>query len=214
MAWTRLQLYNVALAAIGERRLDSLSENREPRRLLDEVWTRGNGATRYFLECGLWNHAMRTIEIAEDPAVTPSFGLTYAFSKPSDFVRLNQLSADESFGMPLNEYEDEAGYWFANITPLYVRLVSDHADYGADMSLWPESFGIWGGHWLATQIGPTLKNDIDMEKLEARTKKLLVEARSKDAQNEPSRFPPAGTWVSSRGGQRRGDRGSRNTLTG
>lgn len=214
MAITRLGLYNIACAAIGERQLDSLTENREPRRLLDTIYTRGNGAIRYFLECGLWNHAMRTIKIEEDASVTPSFGLTYAFSKPSDFVRLNQMSANEHFYDPLNEYEDEGGYWYADVNPLYIRYVSDHADYGADLSLWPESFSLWAGHWLATQIAPTLKNDIDMERLEKRTKDLLMKAQSLDAQNEPARFPPRGSWVRARGGRGGGDRGSRSTLIG
>ena len=43
---TRLQLYNSALLLLGERNLASLSENREPRRLLDHVWDTGASQTQ------------------------------------------------------------------------------------------------------------------------------------------------------------------------
>ena len=38
---TRLQLYNRALRIIQERKLSSLTEKREPRFLLDDVWEEG-----------------------------------------------------------------------------------------------------------------------------------------------------------------------------
>mgnify|MGYP001565592665 CR=1 FL=1 len=50
MTTDRLGLYNVALGALGERSLDSLTEDGEPRRELDAVWARGGGALRFFLE--------------------------------------------------------------------------------------------------------------------------------------------------------------------
>ena len=53
MAMNLLALYNIALFAIGERAIASLTESREPRRLLDEVWSRGVGATTACLEQGL-----------------------------------------------------------------------------------------------------------------------------------------------------------------
>ncbi|HET99682.1 MAG TPA: hypothetical protein ENH89_04810, partial [Aurantimonas coralicida] len=63
MATDQLALYNIALAAVGERSIASLTEGREPRRLLDEIWNRGAGAIEYFLEQGYWNFAIRTVQI-------------------------------------------------------------------------------------------------------------------------------------------------------
>lgn len=215
MATDRLALYNTAMFAVGERKLDSLTEDREPRHLLDEVWNRGAGAIKYFLEEGLWNHAIRTVMIDSSSSVSTSFGFQHAFDKPEDFVRLVQFSSGEHFGDPLLQYEFEAAYIYADVDPIYMRYVSDHADFGNDLSLWPMTFTIWAGHWLATQIAPALKNDLDMEKLELRTKKLLVDARSKDAQQEPTRFPPLSSWNRARfGGGSRRDRGSRSQLIG
>lgn len=213
---TRLALYKIALRAVGERTIASLNENREPRRLLDEVWNAG--AVRYFLEQGLWNHAIRTSQIDSSSSVSTAFGYSFAFDLPSDFVRLVQISAGEYFDLPLVRYEIETAFIYADVDPIYVRYVSNHGDFGSDLSLWPESFTLWAGYWLATQIAPALKNDIDMEVLEKRTKKLLIDARSKDAQQEPPRWPPLSSWANARFGRAgtagRRDGGSRSRLTG
>lgn len=216
MATDRLALYNIACFALGETRLANLNEEREPRRLLDEVWTRGAGAIRYWLEQGLWNHAIRTVQTDASTSVSPTFGLTYAFDKPSDFVRLVQLSASEYFSDPLTNYEIEANYFYAEVDPLYMRYVSDDGDFGNDLSLWPETFTLWGGTWMGLQIGKGLLNDKDYKDLKLDTKRLLIDARSKDAQQEPTRFPPYGSWVRARHGSRGGgrDRGSRSQLIG
>lgn len=216
MSTDRLALYNIALAALGDRSLDSLTEDREPRRLLDEIYTRGQGAVKFFLEQGLWNHAIRTSQIDNSPSVSTSFGFAYAFDFPTDFVRLVQISADEYFDDPLIRYEVEPNFIYADVTPIFLRYVSDHADYGNDLSLWPETFTLWAGHWLATQLGPRLINDKDLQLLEKRTKRLLADARSKDAQQEPPRFPPISSWARARYGRYSGrrDRGSLNQLLG
>lgn len=215
MSTDRLAVYNIALAAMGERSLDTLTDSGEARRVLDEIWTRGGGAIKFFLEQGHWNHAMRAIKIDASTSVDPDFGFTYAFDKPSDFVRLNQISSGEHFGEPLTRYEFEANYIYADVDPIYMRYVSDDSDYGNDLSLWPETFTLWAGQWMAVQIAPRLKNDLDMDRLEKRERRLRADARSKDASQEPVRFPPVSTWVRARwGSSYRRDRGSRNTLIG
>lgn len=215
MATDRLALYNIALFAVGERALASLTETREPRRLLDEVYTRGAGAVEFFLEQGLWNHAIRAVQIDKSTSVTPSFGLANAFDLPTDFIRLVQISSGEYFSSPLMQYEIEAAFIYADIDPIYLRYVSDSNDFGNDLSLWPETFTLWGGTWLGLQIAPVLLNDKDLEALEKRTRRLLNDARSKDAMQEPPRFPPLGSWSRARfGHRRRRDRGSRSQLIG
>lgn len=216
MPTDRLGLYNIALAAIGERTLTSLTEDGEPRRELDSVWARGNGALRFFLEQGRWNFAMRTQQLDASVTIEPEFGFTKVFELGTDFVHLDMISGDERFCEPLKDYEFEAGVIYADFEPLYVRFVSDDADYGADYSAWPETFTLWAGHWMATQIAPRIKSDVVMEALEKRTHRLLVDARSKDAVQGPTRFPPLGTWVNARHNYRysRRDRGSRSTLIG
>lgn len=215
MAITKLQLYNIALTAIGETRLSALTDATESRRLLDEVYDRGTGAVDYFLEQGLWNFALRAAQVNSNSAVTPDFGFTYGFDIPTDFIRLDMISADEQFRYPLSNYEHEASYWYADVDPIYVRYVSNDASYGGSFAKWPNSLSIWAGHWLATQIAPATKSEDVVTRLEKRTEKLLLDAKSKDMSQEPARFSPPGSWVSARHGQRtRSDRGKRSTLIG
>ncbi len=216
MATDRLALYNIALFDLGDRKLDSLTEAREPRFLLDEVFTRGGGAIRAVLEQGLWNHAIRTVQIDKSASITPAFGYPNAFDMPTNFVRLVQISPGENFLGTLMRYEIEAGILYTDVDPIFMRFVSDSSDYGNDLSLWPETFTLWVGHWLGQQIMAKLLNDKDQEAYMKRGKRLLADARSKDAQQEPTRWPPLSSWASARlnrVGPRR-DRGSRSQLTG
>lgn len=216
MATDQLAIYNIALAAIGERSLTSVTENREPRRLLDEIWDRGGGAIRYCLEQGLWNFAMRAVQLDASTSISPSFGYTYAFDIPTDLVRIGQIAAGEYFTEPMTRYEIEGAYIYADIDPIYLRYVSDDTSWGNDLSLWPDTFTLWVGHWLATQLGPRLTNDLDLERLERRTKRLLADARSKDAMQEATRWPPLGSWARARygGASVSRERGSRSRLIG
>jgi len=76
---TKLGLFNGALLMLGERSLATLTENREPRRLLDIVWD--GGGVRTCLEAGIWNFAVRAARIEYDPSAEPGFGLDRAFTK-------------------------------------------------------------------------------------------------------------------------------------
>jgi len=216
MATDRLAVYNIACLALQERKLDAITDDAEVRYLLDEVWDRGKGAVSYCLEQGLWNFAKRAVQIDKDSSVTPSFGFNNAFSIPTDYIRLDQLSASEYFSQPLMLYELEGAYIYCDVDPIYMRYVSDDTSWGNDMSLWPDTFTMWVGYYLASQVGPSLLNDAQFEKLEARVKKVLNDARSKDASAEPVRFPPLSSWASSRSGRYSGrrDRGRRSALIG
>ena len=166
----------------------------------DEVFNRGSGAIRYFLEQGYWNHAIRTSQIDSSPSVDPVFGFAFAFDLPSDYVRLVQIGTGENFTDPLIRYEIEAGFIHADIDPIFFRYVSDDADFGNDLSLWPESFTLWAGTWLGVQVAPTLKNDLDLKELRKEEKRLKIDARSKVAQALPPRWPPLSSWARARHG--------------
>lgn len=216
MGITKLGLYNIAMLALEERRLDELTDDRAERYDLDEVYVRGNGAITYCLEQGQWNFGMRAVELDASPSVTPDFGFAYAFDKPVDFVRLNMISANEQFGRPLDHFEFEGDFIYTDVTPLYMRYVSNDNSWGADFGKWPDTFSLWAGNWLATQIAGRTKNESFRSALRKETKKLLIDARSKDASQEPPRWPPLSSWASSRLGRSgsRYDRGTRGQLIG
>lgn len=213
MGTSRLLIYNNALRICGERSLATISENREPRRLLDDVWS--GGAIDYCLEEGQWNFAMRTSQIDYDTSVSPPFGHPYAFTKPEDWIRTAGLCSDELFKSPLLEYRDEAGYWYASLTTIYVRYVSNDSAYGNDLGRWPGTFSSYVDAYFASEIITKLTQDKDRLALVTRElKKRKKDALNKDAMNDPTAIPAPGSWVRARFGGGRRDGGNRGSLIG
>lgn len=200
----RLSLYNKALLYCSEAPLESLEDSGVARRVLDAVWN--DGAVRKVLEEGLWNAALRSLELAPDPDVTPGFGYANAFRQPEDLVRLNALSTDAYFGRPLLGFLDEAGYWYADCDRIFVSFVSDGADYGGDLSRWPASLAEAAARWIASIAAHGFnKAEAQIARMEAAAERAFVIARGRDAANQPTRFLPPGSWTEARGG-RYGDR--------
>ena len=208
---TRLSLYNGALLECGERDLASLSENREPRRLLDRVWD--NGAVRYCLGRGQWKFAKRTVELAPSLTVEPGFGYPYAFEQPLDFVRTIGVWSDEYLQSPHLRYQVDGAIWLADIELLYVSYVSDDAEHGGDLARWPEDFSRAVELYLAARITKKLTQSEDNEKfMLSKAGAAFREAANSDAMEGPTTFPPPGRWVQARHGGTRGDRGNRSSL--
>lgn len=209
---TQLKLYNRALRNLKERRLANLTEATKARFELDSVWDGGEFITQV-LEQGYWNFAIRTAKFTPDPDFTASFGYRNRFTIPSDFVRLVAMCEDEYFNVPHNRYTEEAGNWFSDLNELYVSYISDDNDYGANLDRWPESFTSYVELQLADEVAGVLTGDADMVKDDLR--KALVDARAKDAMNEPTKFMPQGRFTQARmGGHTGRDRGRRGSLIG
>lgn len=214
---TKLTLYNEALRILGERNLASLTENREPRRLLDAVYDAG--AINYCLEQGQWAFAIRAVKLEYSPSIVMGFsgGYSRGFEKPTDYVRLAAFCTDAGFTSPTMYYATEAGYWFSDLDEVYIKYVSNDTTFGGDLSLWPESFTRYVAAYLAVEIAERLtQNATKWETLYKLAKLRLREALSKDAMENPARVLPAGSWVSARSSGRSswGDRGNRGQLIG
>lgn len=212
---TRLTIYNGALLILGSRKLASITENREPRRVLDDIWNRDG--VRTCLSMGLWNFATRTAQLDYSPSIEPDFGYQRAFDKPTDWVRTAAMCEDEFFKEPLIQYSDERQFIYADLDTIYAKWVSDSADYGGDLSLWPANFTRMVEHWFAHQAceritqGRAKKADIAAD-----MKKALSQASSTDAMDDPTKFLPPGNWSRARhrGMTGRRDRGRRGQLIG
>lgn len=210
----QLALYNKALRICGERKIASLTEAREPRYLLDQVWA--EEGVRRCLEEGQWNFAMRAVQLDYDTAVSPAFGYRRGFSKPTDWIRTAGLCQDEFFKVPLLQYTDELDYWYAGLDTIYVRYVSNDSSYGQDMSKWPVTFTEYVAAFFASEI--IIKVSTDKERYDLVMKELKRRKRdalNKDAMNDPTTFPARGSWSSARGGSGgRRDGGNRGSLIG
>lgn len=203
---TKLAVYNGALLRLGSRKLASLAENREPRRVMDDIWGPSSNIVLSALERGEWNFAIRTVEGVYSTSVEPPFGFSRAFDKPDDFRRLAALSADPYFRAPLTngQYIDEAGYWFSDFDVIYVRYVSDHSDYGFNGSLWTESFKEYLECKMAWEACERITNATSKrDRIERDMMNALKAAKSNDAMAEGVKFPPRGSWLRARGGRGR-----------
>lgn len=201
MGATKLDLYNGALRLCKTRKLSTLTDNTESRRLLDAAYGDGstNGAVKFCLESGFWSFATRTGQIDYTPSVEPDFGYRYAFIQPSDMVRPVAICQDEYFTQPLTQYHDERHYWYCDLQTIYVRWVSNGASYGADLSLWTEMFSDFVEAYLASEIVFNLTQDKDvLAYVEKKFEAAKKEARSLDAMNKPTQTFPMGNWVGAR----------------
>jgi hypothetical protein len=194
---SKLEVYNFALGNLGERKLASLSEAVEARRVLDDYYPQTAAAC---LESGLWNFAKRGVAIEASEDIDPAFGWTGAFEKPTDWVNTIQLSENEFFEPPLLHLTEEAGVWYANATLLYVEYISNSTSWGMDLSLWPPSFTDYVAASLARRVCKRLtSSDTLTDKMENLEDKMRRNAKSRDAMNQPPGRIPTGTWVRSRG---------------
>lgn len=196
---TALALYNACLLELGDRKLASTSEDRESRRVIDIYY---DNVLADCLEQGLWNFATRTVKVEADTSITPEFGYSEVFAKPSDWVRTAALSLSETLFPPLLDYYDDVNYWSAGSTPIYVRYVSNSASWGLSLTLWPRSFTRYVELELAVRGAERLTSDTDLkERLLRDRNKARINALNKDALNEPNtKFAPMGSWNRARSG--------------
>lgn len=190
---------------LRERRLASLSEAREPRRVLDDFWDQ---TQQLCLEEGLWNFMQRTVQIDASTTVIPAFGFKYAFTKPTDWLRTTLVSSVETFNPPLLDYQDETRYLYANWTPLFVQYQSNDPQYGTDLGSWSATFTAYVALQLAeSTCGKITGSTALLEGQFGISKRLhnaRIKAKANDAMNEPPGQLPTGTWVRSRRGFLRG----------
>jgi hypothetical protein len=200
---SQLIVYREAAAILKNRPPVTVSDATEICRLFGYEYS---NTLAYCLEQGLWNFALRSIELNSDASIDPQFGYTFAFEKPTDFVRLNGISGNGYFNPTIEEYLDEGSYWFASIDPLYVSYVSNGVTYGLDLGKWPATFQRYVAFELAARTAPhlTAMEPAEYKLLEQRRMMALSDARTKDAMNQPVSRPPPGRLVTARYGSRGG----------
>ena len=208
----KLGVYNGTLRLMGERKLASLTEDLEARRVLDEAFP---DAVQYALGQGFWRFALRNVRIVSDPNVARDFGYQAAFAKPEDLVRLHAISSDEFMNIPLIHWQEEGGWWLSHDAEIFVSYVSNDSLYGGSLTAWTPNFLRYLQYHLATEIVERLAPSTDVGKLEAKKDTALKDALSKDAMQTAPVWPMVGGWGGLRGGgSLRGDRGRRDRLLG
>ena len=201
----KLAIYNMALGHLLEGSIASLSEGSEKRRVLDTFWA---NAARICVERTFWKFAKRTVMLQASTSVVPQFGYTAAFEIPPDWVRTDEVSQFEQLSPPLLDLRHEAGFWYANVGTLYVSYVSIDPLYGLNIGAWPETFVDYVALELACKSCKRVTGTSELlggpDGLLRQRKKAQRDAMGMDAQNDPIKFPPQGSWAASRRGFRVG----------
>lgn len=188
----RLAIYQGALRLLGPSELASLSEDRPEKRKLDAAW---NQSVDFLLEQGMWNFAIRAVELQADADVETLFGYEYAFSKPDDWLRTVETKTED--------YEDEAGYWYANMDTLSIRYVSNDPAYGWNVGKWRQNFAKALEAYLAFECGLPISADRGTRSdVFSLYEKRLARAKNLDAVDERVQEKPTGRLVRSRGAGR------------
>lgn len=160
---------------------------------------------------------MRGIQWSNDPSVQLQYGLRFAFSLPVDYIRAYAVCSDPYYNTPLILYNIEGTqYLYADIQTIYLRYVSNDANFGRNLSEWTSAFTRYVEHYFAWRIAPKVYQDMNkVIALEKRMHTALVRARSLDAMDKATEQPALGSWVRSRWGRNTGwDRGNPNRLIG
>lgn len=177
--------------------MDTLTDDTPSRYTLDEIWD--DDFRLLVLLSGFWNFATRSIQIEFTGDVDPDFGYRRAFSKPTDWVKTAAVSLDGDFSRPLNDYADEQDYWFAHVDTLFIKYISSDIEYGYDLASWPTNMTRFAYHLMAAEgcerITQSRVKKSDMQEL---AEGWLSKATATDAQNQPTVFPPRGTWARNR----------------
>lgn len=200
MATNRLSVYQQVCIELGETRLSGLSEQRKSRFLLDEVF---DDVVQECLEAGQWNFAERTVQLDYEPDVETQFGYRYVFFHPEDWVRTTGVGSGPYIDdCPLDRYQDDQKNWYSDITPIYVRYVSNDTDWGMNLGAWPASFTRFVVLALASRICEAVtQNASKGELLLNLLKRGKRDAMAKDAMRDASRRPAPGNLVMSRFGR-------------
>jgi len=211
---TKLGLFNAALQEVGDYNLTDTGDRVEAARVVVNVY---DNVVKYCLSSGAWNFAMNTVKLDADTGISPNFGPTEVFAKPTNWLRTFGVSADDRFENPVIDYLDDQEYWAAESSPLYFRYTSNDTGTGLDLANWPVAFTRYVELELAHRILPRLsQNKGDKERIKRDLREAKRDALSQDAMNEAQpRFPPTSSWTRARGrGARRRDRGNTGSLTG
>lgn len=210
---TKLAVINAGLVELGNERITDTGEDIKAARETTAVW---GDVVAECIASAHWNFAMETIKAEADTGVTPEFGYTEVFAKPSDWVRTSAVSEDEYFANPLVSYYDDANFWSADCTPLYFRYVSNDTGLGLDLTRWPAKFSRFVSLEIAERVCLALTQNNSLKETIGKARdKARKEAKLIDAMDEAQpKFRPTSSWTQARWGRAGRDRGPRGSLIG
>lgn len=146
----QVSLYNNALVAIGERKLSSISEDREPRHKLDTIWNLG--AVEYCLDL-IKPHWATTVVKLNSPSASAQHDLDEVHTLPAAYLSLVGLYSDSKLDQPVNRYIIEGRTIACEYDPVYLRYVSNAP--ASSFTNWTPNFAQVVVAYLAKELAAT-----------------------------------------------------------
>jgi hypothetical protein len=193
-------IVNIALARIGVERISSLdSDTVKPARVARDLF---DEARDELLRSGTWNFATRRASLSKVSGFTPAFGFDYAYTLPSDFLRVMSVH-------PVDSVERQVRYQIENIsdggTPktvllsnsnnLYLRYVAQITDVNRMSPMFRSLLA----QKLAVDLGHALdRSNGQIEMHERKLGQMMARARAVDGVEDWPEAFSAGSWITSR----------------
>lgn len=145
-----------------------------------------------------WNFAMKRAQITPSGSVTPAFGFTHAYAKPSDFIRLIGFYDDLNLRLTESDYDLEGDYILRNgedAVAINVRYVFDETNVAKFDPLFVDLFTIN----LAIKLAPNFSgSEARVKTLVELRKEILSNATAIDGQERPPRRIQTSKFIQSR----------------
>ena len=179
MAVDKLSLYNNALLLIGQRSLSSLTEDREPRHLLDASYALD--AIEYCLEVVRPVFARKT-QLISTVTVSAEHDLDNVHTLPADYISIVGVYSDAKLDQEINRYIIEGNTLSCEYSTIYLRYIT--SDVVTDFTNWVPSFSRVVAAYLAREISIKLSPD-KTEDMNALLAERIDAAASLDSAREP-----------------------------
>ena len=201
MALSRTQVINRALQLIAA---DTISDPDEDTTSARTAKLEYDAVVRAELSAYPWYFAKKQAQIAQD-ADAPLFKYAYAFTLPTDFMRLVELEDRWVFSVdratqdtnPIPPYEMQGRSLLTDMTaPLRIGYVRDLTD---EPTLWHPMFEEVVVAALAAALANPLAKSMSTVEAMLKLRRLKVtEARRVNAIQQPPKHIPDGSWMVAR----------------
>lgn len=187
MAVDKLSLYNNALLLIGQRRLTGLTEDREPRHLLDDAYDLG--AIEYCLEVVKPVFSRKTATLN---STTPSteHDLDNVYTLPGDYLSVVEVYSDSKLDQQISRYIIEGNTLSCEYATIYIRYISN--DHVSSFTNWSQAFTRVVSAFLAREVGVKLAPN-RIEEVDAKLLDRIDVAKGLDKAIEPENRTSATT---------------------
>ena len=198
---SKVEICNQALIKVGASRIVSLSDDTKSAQVLDAIYDVKRDAE---LAACPWTFAIKRAQLPAD-STAPSFGWSYAYPLPTDYLALVEVGEDFVFynieDGPAFQIEAQASGVLAIMTneasPLKIRYVSRVTNTGLYPALFVEAFACR----LAAEICEPLTQSLSKREAAWTERKQAVQsARRMNAIEQPPRRVPASGWVQAMAG--------------